>query len=356
MDCNGAREMLSGYHDGELSASDRARIDAHLRACPDCAALLESIARIDRASEVPDPGREYWDGFNRRVAERIGKEEVRPKAPVLDHPRRGWIRRQLPYLVPAAAAAAMVVAVVRHMGPATAPAPSPAARTAPPVSGQTKAAAPPVAAEREEASKTAPRPAPADERIAEPPRTMAAAPPRSEYAPDRSKAEIGLKAEYPSRAEGKPSPSPASPYSETPAVAKDRTAPPSGEKMDAAAVQAVTESTRPEPAARSKAGLSERSARAACEEARSLAAKGRFREAEAAQRECLARDPSRTNQESGLVFMAELLDRQNRFAEADSVIREAETRFPRNRPLETYRQRRQQVQSGALPPAPEPAR
>jgi hypothetical protein len=86
-----------------------------------------------------------------------------------------------------------------------------------------------------------------------------------------------------------------------------------------------------------------------CEEARSLASRDRFKDAESAQRACLARDGSPAAQESGLVFLAELLDRQHRFAEADAVIEEAQARFPRSRPLERYQEQRPLVQSGRVP-------
>ena len=86
-----------------------------------------------------------------------------------------------------------------------------------------------------------------------------------------------------------------------------------------------------------------------CDAARDLAAQGRFKEAEAAQRECLADDASAPAQESGLVMLAELLDRQHRYAEADSVIEETQARFPRSRSLELYQQQRVQVQSGRIP-------
>ena len=39
-------QLLSAYHDGELSPEDRARVDAHLRNCPVCAAELEQFARL----------------------------------------------------------------------------------------------------------------------------------------------------------------------------------------------------------------------------------------------------------------------------------------------------------------------
>jgi hypothetical protein len=81
-----------------------------------------------------------------------------------------------------------------------------------------------------------------------------------------------------------------------------------------------------------------------CELARTLAERERIREAEAAQRACLAQDPSAPAQEKGLVFLAELLDRQARFAEADAVITDVDRQFPQSRPLELYRQQRPMVQ------------
>jgi hypothetical protein len=81
-----------------------------------------------------------------------------------------------------------------------------------------------------------------------------------------------------------------------------------------------------------------------CELARTLAAKERWREAEAAQRACLAQTRSAPAQEKGLVFLAELLDRQERFAEADAVITEVDRQFPQSRPLDLYRQQRPMVQ------------
>jgi hypothetical protein len=81
-----------------------------------------------------------------------------------------------------------------------------------------------------------------------------------------------------------------------------------------------------------------------CELARTLAAQERWREAEAAQRACLAQDRSSPAQEKGLVFLAELLDRQARFAEADAVITDVDRQFPQSRPLDLYRQQRPMVQ------------
>jgi anti-sigma factor RsiW len=41
-------QLLSAYHDGELPAPDRARVEAHLRQCETCAAELAAIAESSR--------------------------------------------------------------------------------------------------------------------------------------------------------------------------------------------------------------------------------------------------------------------------------------------------------------------
>jgi hypothetical protein len=111
---------------------------------------------------------------------------------------------------------------------------------------------------------------------------------------------------------------------------------------DKAAFMGVSEEKRERPA---KAAAAPRPAGAEppCALARRLAAQGRLEEAETAQRACLASDASPATQDPGLVFLAELLDRQSRFAEADAVLESAHRQFPRSRPLDLYRQQRPQV-------------
>ena len=81
-----------------------------------------------------------------------------------------------------------------------------------------------------------------------------------------------------------------------------------------------------------------------CDRARELAGRQRIREAEAAARACLAGDLDAPSREKALVFLAELLDRQARFSEADTVIAEVENRYPRSRPLALYLRERPLVQ------------
>ena len=115
MECRETQTLLTAFHDGELPAADRTRMEEHLRGCPECAGRLADLARVDRSAGVPDPGPVYWDRFNARVMERVDREADGPKVAVL-RPKSGWMRQQLRYLLPAAAAAALVVVIVRLGG------------------------------------------------------------------------------------------------------------------------------------------------------------------------------------------------------------------------------------------------
>jgi anti-sigma factor RsiW len=115
MDCRETQTLLTAFHDGELPDADRTRVEKHLRGCPECGRLLADLARADEVAGVPDPGSGYWDRFNARVADRIEREAEGPGVAVL-RPKQGWMRQQLRFLVPAVAAAALVVVVVRYGG------------------------------------------------------------------------------------------------------------------------------------------------------------------------------------------------------------------------------------------------
>lgn len=115
MDCRETQTLLTAFHDGELPAADRARVEEHLRGCPECVALLSDLARADQAARVPDPGPAYWNRFNARVMDRVERKADGTRAAVL-RPKGGWMRQQLRYLVPAAAAAVLVVVIVYYGG------------------------------------------------------------------------------------------------------------------------------------------------------------------------------------------------------------------------------------------------
>ena len=321
MDCRETQTRLTAFHDGELPAADRARVEEHLRGCRECGALLADLARVDQAAAVPDPGPGYWDRFNARVMDRVEREADGPRVAVL-RPKHGWMRQQLRYLVPAAAAAALVVMVVRYGGmhpgaPAPTVPPAVSEPAAPVSAGQRMAKEEPESRETKKAESAAaarpvPPPVPAKERFADVTREE-----RDRLA-DRSVA----------GGDGEAS--------------RDRAAAPVG-------IDAPSPAEEPQLAAKagSASGMNmAKDSRAAspCELARTLAAQGRWREAEAAQRACLAQDRAAPAQEKGLVFLAELLDRQERFAEADAVIKEVDRQFPESRPLDLYRQQRPMVQ------------
>jgi hypothetical protein len=371
MDCRETQALLTAFHDGELPAADRARVEEHLCGCPECGALLADLARADRAGGVPDPGPAYWDRFNARVMDRVEREADRPVATVL-RPKGGWMRQQLRYLVPAAAAAALVVMVVRYGGmqpgvPTTEKRePAAVARRVPEESSrvaEAPAAPPPVLAD--ERLATAAR----GERDRLPDRPLSEANERTSR--DRAAAPAGIDAPspppvtmyrsatagsqpvtagngIPSRVQGeqKKMAGAAAPAAEPQLAAKAETA--SGMRMPkdrpAEAPPAVSlGKTRskegPAPLASAPPGTA-----SPCELAPRLAARERWWDAETAQRACLAQDRSAPTQEKGLVFLAELLDRQARFAEADAVIAEVDRQYPQSRPLDLYRQQRPMVQ------------
>lgn len=93
-------ERLGPYLDGELDATERQGVAAHLERCASCREALEQWQALQarmRASEAPDPGPAYWERFAERVEARLAE------AP---HPAReaasrvGWMRRGLRGLWP----------------------------------------------------------------------------------------------------------------------------------------------------------------------------------------------------------------------------------------------------------------
>ncbi len=116
------RERLSAYLDRELPPDERAAVEAHLSACPECAAFLAELAVVDEAvASLPaEPPEGYFESFPARVRSRL--EPPRAASPGRRVPAWTW-----------AAAAALLLAVVtpltlRHLRSAPAePPPAPAA-------------------------------------------------------------------------------------------------------------------------------------------------------------------------------------------------------------------------------------
>jgi anti-sigma factor RsiW len=134
-------DRLSEYLDDELPPAERAALEAHLRHCVACGAVLADLKRIvGRARGLEDrlPGRELWPGIAARIgAARIGAGPV--DVVPLDAARH---RRRWSFSLPQLAAAGIALmalsggaAWLLHPGMppaavATRPAPSPAAATA----------------------------------------------------------------------------------------------------------------------------------------------------------------------------------------------------------------------------------
>jgi len=359
MDCRETQTMLTAFHDRELPAADRARVEEHLRGCPGCAASLADLARVDRAAGVPDPGPAYWDRFNARVMDRVEREADGPRVTVL-RPKGGWVRQQLRYLVPAAAAAALVVAIVQYGGmrPVS---PTP---TAPPESQVVKKSGdaavgrrlpPPVITEERSAAATRVVP----DRLAA--RSLPAG--NGEASRDRASAPAAIGVPSPPVASRRAPDGQGRPGAGAGRDAADSVAPAAGAPpvpaaggtapgmSDARETMAGAAGTRAEQHAAGKAksaagmGVAKESPDdSPCGRARALAERERIPDAERAQRACLAGDLDAPSREKGLVFLAELLDRQGRFADADAVIAEVDRKFPQSRPLDLYRQQRPMVQ------------
>jgi putative zinc finger protein len=65
-------ERLSEFLDGELAADEQRSVEAHLRECADCAAVLTDlrrvVARAQQAGAVPrPPGADLWSGIAARI-------------------------------------------------------------------------------------------------------------------------------------------------------------------------------------------------------------------------------------------------------------------------------------------------
>ena len=102
-------DKLSDYLDDELSAVDRDAVEAHLRSCAPCAAILEELTRVvARAQTVTPrpPQADLWAG----IAGRIDADAGRQPAEVAPFARRE--PRRVAFTISQLAAAAAILAAV----------------------------------------------------------------------------------------------------------------------------------------------------------------------------------------------------------------------------------------------------
>jgi hypothetical protein len=97
-------DQLSEYADDELSAAERAALEAHLPTCPECRTTLQELrAVIERAAslEATPPANDLWAG----IAARIAAERPARVSPF----RRLWSSRRFSFTLPQLAAACLAV-------------------------------------------------------------------------------------------------------------------------------------------------------------------------------------------------------------------------------------------------------
>ena len=105
MNCDEIKKELDSYHDGELGADLRARIEAHLAGCAECRVGLKAIDSIEKlVMKAPEAEISPW--FEQRLMNRIRAEEG-----------RRWIFGALARPAFAASAALLLIFTIRlgHM-------------------------------------------------------------------------------------------------------------------------------------------------------------------------------------------------------------------------------------------------
>jgi putative zinc finger protein len=129
------------YFYGELDAAARARVDAHVNQCADCARRLDDLAIIRRAlatrPRVEAPPAGDWSGFMSRLNFRLKAEAANRNSwlATLGGASRTKLHRAAPWLAVAATLALATIAVLVSLRPyppaqsAPVPAPADAPRT-----------------------------------------------------------------------------------------------------------------------------------------------------------------------------------------------------------------------------------
>jgi hypothetical protein len=98
MTCEQFEERLADYMEGEITAAERAQMDAHAASCIACGALLSDLQRIvAEAAELPEiaPPAAVWSGIESRISTAI--------VPIATH------RRSIPLVRALTSAAAMIL-------------------------------------------------------------------------------------------------------------------------------------------------------------------------------------------------------------------------------------------------------
>jgi|WetSurMetagenome_2_1015567.scaffolds.fasta_scaffold42760_3 anti-sigma factor RsiW len=109
MNCRTVRDRLSSFQDGELSVSERDKVERHLSGCPSC---REEFVRLQQTWEALNslPELSVPPEFYRRVQRKIGEAAERGKSrrPVYDN---GWFG-----VLPSSVAACLLIATGIALG------------------------------------------------------------------------------------------------------------------------------------------------------------------------------------------------------------------------------------------------
>lgn len=128
--CDEVQPRLSALVDGELDAAERARIEAHVRSCGRCAALVEDLGRIRQAARrlgPVDPPAHVWLEIAGQMRQASPEAPQTGGAPARSTQRWQWIGLAAALMI--STAGAYLYLHLGHPAP-KAPAVTPAAATA----------------------------------------------------------------------------------------------------------------------------------------------------------------------------------------------------------------------------------
>lgn len=92
MDCSEVKELLSAYHDDELSSDTRTAVAEHLAGCEDCARELEGFRSLSIMAErlaQPEPPAHIWQSLEEQLA--VERRDRTERSTFLDW--LGWTRK-----------------------------------------------------------------------------------------------------------------------------------------------------------------------------------------------------------------------------------------------------------------------
>jgi anti-sigma factor RsiW len=102
LNCAEAAPVISAYCDGELAGVDREQVERHLVSCEACTARSRLQGRLKAAVRAHLPRPAVPQALRMRVREALADQEIAP---------RRWPWLTYPRLVPAAAAAVLLIAI-----------------------------------------------------------------------------------------------------------------------------------------------------------------------------------------------------------------------------------------------------